>query len=745
MNYALLAGGLKNLNSTSYINSTLQILLHFRPFVDHICSENPIKGNENYSLIICLQNLINKLKSTDKPVSTDPIISAMSIDPKLGKTIDDFVLIFNDLIPFNMIKFEIEECKTSIQDQILLNIQFSSDFQYDFSGNFLYVHIKPNNYNTFNVNQDISIFDFHFTLYAVVQVIISTTSHNHYFVTIRDETGWVRFNDTAVTEINQAQFLNSLHNLFTPIEILIFIKDIHDSEIIRRPASLQSKFTPIEYYENTSNNKIFDNNEFDHNSNFDNYGLESHNSSTNIQEIINDDYVNLSPIIQITNNDYLSDDKKENIQMKRNQSSDNDTSDEITELPSFNTQRPHNQKRKILLINSDPYQKRKQKYNDISDSTDDDDDDYHVIFFDASRMKFINKIGNFEIPNHIRKDQIRELRDRIDNIDSIQTKYSIENKAHFFSHSRKGQLYDTLSRHQSDEPDKVVIFELKNMPNFNIDEIRNCEICKISFLFFENRNYAPVPYFHGSFVVEQTYKDIMEYINIYMHQIGEYRYPNFSAYLYFEKRYYKVSFEKKIKDIKELINHSNRDAKRPIANKNIQFVIFKDKQLEKDIYSIQIPVYLIQPTFDKKMMFSDLFNIDDSCYQITSNFKKCYSTSYNPVIYQYIDEEHKIIPFDLRENILKLSLSKNVRLQQPQPRKDNVLFIYDNDYFLYEVRPNIPQNILANEIRRYLKLSRSVWFLFYNDNDDIVDFNCDIYEAFNQKLFSYVIVNIDEQ
>ena len=94
-NEILLAGGFKNLNSTSYINCTLQIFLHFKPFVQQINLKNPSKSDSDYSLIVSLQNLIKKQKNTDGSLSTDSIVSAMNIDPKISQTINNFFYIFN--------------------------------------------------------------------------------------------------------------------------------------------------------------------------------------------------------------------------------------------------------------------------------------------------------------------------------------------------------------------------------------------------------------------------------------------------------------------------------------------------------------------------------------------------------------------------------------------------------------------------------------------------------------------------
>lgn len=222
--YKPLQGGLKNLHSTSFVNCILQIFLHYQQFIDSFSLPEMIHND----LFPPFQTLFDRLNQTNCLASADSILSYFKVDPSHPEN-DKFLEDFLAQIPFEIDHIFNQE-NSDIIDQICAEPVLKD---------FIFISINTSK-NQFNVKKEIQIFNKTFFLYAIVQGIESQSKEtSHFFVTLRDNQGYVRYNDTAVNVISEQDlFQNHLHQQLTPIKCLVYINDLSAVKIYRHPLNI---------------------------------------------------------------------------------------------------------------------------------------------------------------------------------------------------------------------------------------------------------------------------------------------------------------------------------------------------------------------------------------------------------------------------------------------------------------------------------------------------------------------------
>lgn len=216
-----LAGGIRNPKSTSYINCTLQMLLHFHPFLELLESQS--NDTEN-ALVKILYKLANKIHSADNSISADALISFFRIDPQL----------FSDIIPFfkQLIQYLPSEYGSMIK-MIDLNEFGTSDFG---DSEMIILYVDPSN-SQIDIDEFILINDRRYILFSIVQVSgnFNVIRCGHYSILIRDSKGWIQCNDTSVIAIqDESQISSIIHDEKSPIELMAYISDLNLINFNRR-------------------------------------------------------------------------------------------------------------------------------------------------------------------------------------------------------------------------------------------------------------------------------------------------------------------------------------------------------------------------------------------------------------------------------------------------------------------------------------------------------------------------------
>ena len=225
-----LAGGIRNPESTSYINCTLQMLLHFRPFLDLLEIQDEFNNN---SLVKILLNLAKKIYQTDNSISADALISFFKKDPKVFLDIIKFLKEFIEALP--------SEYRSIISiDDPDYPLEANGDYisnSANMDSKMIILPIDINDQQQINIDESIFIGEFKYILFSIVQISgnVSLIHNGHYSILIRDSQGWIQCNDTSVLSIpDESRIQTMIKDSKSAIELIAYISDLDLIDFNRR-------------------------------------------------------------------------------------------------------------------------------------------------------------------------------------------------------------------------------------------------------------------------------------------------------------------------------------------------------------------------------------------------------------------------------------------------------------------------------------------------------------------------------
>lgn len=718
----LFAGGIRNPCSTSYINSTLQILLHFRPFTQLLSND---QHSKNY-LVKVLNILYLKIKETQNNISADSIISYFQIDPKFPSTASKFLtLVYSNLPPsFHQIIFISElvkiNCPTNI-NEICSNLQTSLNLN---SYMMLILQLEINNEENqlifLNADDQIIINNEKYYFYGFVQ----RRSTQYHFI-MRDSEGWINCNDSSLLGISFLQAQNIFSDPRMPMELIILVQDIEMIEFYRK-------------------HPIFSNTRFD--VNFNSAPSTQEDSQNNILEenpSNNDSCWQTNDIGQkysIDDQENAYPDKKQNkktlFSLKR---------DKIYDSYLFHIPKPHynndpsslqsplmkstsgvlKQSNNSYLnshnFNSDKVFKAYRNDSFITSSDSILKDDNHMTSSQSTQDGYDDDVIPLSNPekNENTKYLICEYSDSKTNNIIEQFRIKIENKNYeAAAEIIKEQLetkyngrfiytfQDRFKRNgissQSIENEAHAIFRMVEKKY------------DISIEIVANRTKQITREFNGN----DTLSDIQKLIKLYC----DIQNQNIYFYIDINKKVFKISnLNKKIKDLWKISKH------------RIKLIVFLNKQSDRDLYSI--PIYQTDRYFRLVKYIKIHTSIDNTCRELLISSQNTFKEQLELVAFDNNIKQFITFPHDeLLYKILLFYDADKLRLQKPIP-EESVVILYDKP-FTYVLNDNQSLIDLENEVKRYTGIQKDISLTY----DQEVDNNIKPKTAWEKGLFNYMMI-----
>lgn len=238
-----IAGGIQNQKTTSYLNCTLQILLHFYPFIQFL-EDDSLQQEE---LVKIFKILVKNSSTTENSISPDSLISFFRIDPSIFVNIWQFINDLYEKLPSALQSliglFDLQNFSEPTQFNNLISDSVVSKIIENDSFKILLFHITPNSQHSLFLDEQLNIKNKTFQLFSFIQ-IFKSTSNGQYTIMVRDSEGWILCNDTSVTVVSDSEQarIRSL-DLRIPIEVVAYVDSLDSVHFDRRPVRFPPKKT----------------------------------------------------------------------------------------------------------------------------------------------------------------------------------------------------------------------------------------------------------------------------------------------------------------------------------------------------------------------------------------------------------------------------------------------------------------------------------------------------------------------
>lgn len=711
----LYAGGIRNPCATSYLNSTLQFLLHFKPLTDLLSDS---EYSKNY-LVKVLYRLYIKIKETSNNISADSLISYFQIDPQYSSNVLNFISLLYSNLPtdFHQIIFlsdiisvenpiNIEDFTSNIPDNSILNTHKMIIFK---------VQTNSDTDQLIHLNSEDQIFinDDSYQLYGFIQ-----RRGTQYHFIMHDSEGWINCNDSSLSSISIEQVTSFLSDPRMPIELIIFIKDISMIEFSRRRPVFQDIRNPVNFSSAASTQE--DSQIYPDSSIFSTNDYFSFSSSEPSQSNNNNNNAFLEKYRQNENQLITKLDKRTDfiIQSKimhRNPSSVQSYSFNFNEKGNTDSTRNTH-----FLDSNDSFV---TEYDEIEDQKEEEEND-DVLPLDKdyeNESKYL--IGDYINPktNQLikRYEYKLENQDYKEAAETIKYQFEADYQETFEYYFKFGSKY-TNSVPPSSESQAYAIFRPTNnetkrqlLIKYPNKERKEQDKYKVSIKIIGITTKQINRQFKGN----QKLSDVKTLIELYLSIKDQPIY----FFITINNKEFRVLDENKY--IKELWM---------IANHQIELTVTLESNPQK-IGSFQIPLYQTFGHFKLVKTIQLYINIDDTCQHLIDYAQKIMKTQLEIMTFDDIKKE--FIPFQHEEKLYKVFNYPNLRIQPPIPN-DSIIFLHEVP-FTYSIKDGQTLRGLKNEIQQYLDLKKD-FYLEYNQKV----FNSYNYPkiAWKKGLFKFMVI-----
>lgn len=740
----LFAGGIRNTCSTSYINSTLQVLLHFKPFTQLLADSSLQK---NY-LVKVLYTLYNKITETLNNISADSIISYFHIDPRYLSDAQTFMALiysnlpsdFHQIIFFSqIIKVEtptnINQIASNLLSNSILNTHEMIIFTIETeSSNDQLILLNPDDQINFN-GQSYQFYGF-----------IQSMSNQYYFI-MHDSIGWINCHDSSLSAIPVHQVRNLLSDFRMQISIIIFVKSLDLIEFSRRKPTFQNirhsvNFTSAPSTQEDSqiySQENFSNNNNDKNSiNFDNQQKLGTQPFSNIQYFnryrseennlitrkrvceypmkrssifYRDPKITQPILIEQTNNlnkrddDINAQDSIFNSSFTdTNQSTMSDTVDKYDESTETNTQNAFEEEENDDVI--------PLPNNKIIENQEENEYNYLIGQYIDPKTNYVIKQYKIKLDNGDYKGAAETI------------KYQLESDYHekFQYRFKVGSKFTSYIPF-SLETEQYAIFTPMNFQSFVSDG-------QLKLKYSNNEKNEQTKYnitvkilngakkqLYREFKGNQRLSDIKTLVELFLDV------QNIPIYFYIvrNKKIFKVCNEDiQIRELWEISNH------------HIEIIVSLDSDSQKNFGCFRVPVY---QTFGHFRLIKNIqlyVKTDETCQHLIGYAQKYLKTQLEVIAFD--DIKKQFITFQHNEKLYKIFDYQHLRIQSPIP-KNSIVFLYETP-FAYTIKDNQTLSKLKIEIGQYLNLTRD-FFLEYNKK--VSDANHPSI-AWKKGLFQFMII-----
>lgn len=705
----LFAGGIRNPCSTSYINSILQFLLHFKPMINLLSDS---QYSKNY-LVRVLYRLYIKLKETPNNISADSLISYFQIDPRYSSDVLKFISLLYSNLPsdFQQVIFVSElisvETPTTIS-QLASNLSGSSVLN---THEMIIFKVKAiESYDQLiilNPDDQIFINDCNYQLYGFVQ-----SRGTQYHLIMNDSKGWINCNDSSLSSISTDQVTKILSDSRMPIELIIFIKTLEMVEFSRRKPVFQNirstvNFSSAQSTQEDSQSLIPSISDYD--------SVSSETSQNSLSSILD-----MEPHIDKYDN------KENQLITKRDRSFNFIKQSKIIKRTSdhssfFDFGTKTQQSKFLDSNNSLLIEEEENKIQGISDQEEEDDDDVILISSKAVESDNLYLIGEYINPKTNEVIKRYKLETSNYKIAAEKIKFHIESEYHEnIQYYFKIGLQYTKSIPPSSERKAYAIFRPINFDNKSKLQINYSNQEKN-----ENANYdisikiigTTTNQIYRQFKGNQKLSDVKTLIELYTNSQTQ----NIYFFITINKKEFKIIDENK--QIKELWR---------ISNHQIELTATLDPKNTETIALYRIPIYQTFGRFKLIKYISLYINIDDTCYQLTEYAKKYINSQLE--VMRFDDIKKQFVSFEQNEKLYKVFHNSNLRIQPPIP-KDSIVFLYEIP-FAYSIKDNQLLKNLTKEIKSYLGLNKDISLEYNQRISDYIQPKA----AWKKGLYKFMIV-----
>ena len=216
MSQEFFAGGIKNLGSTCSISCSLQLLLHFKPFIEML-------NNSNDGLISVLKELQDDLKKTQNVISPEKLVNYFQIDKNMFIRVSDFLNnIFTQFPDFSQI---ISLDSLDFKDDSIFTMKNNNDKYYKMH----IITLDSDNSNA-EFRELIQVNEVKYYLCGFVQ-----NFHKMSHIVLKDEKGWICCHNCSVRKLSHDSVIEMFNNPQTKVELLCYVLDVNLIHFPRKP------------------------------------------------------------------------------------------------------------------------------------------------------------------------------------------------------------------------------------------------------------------------------------------------------------------------------------------------------------------------------------------------------------------------------------------------------------------------------------------------------------------------------